>query len=94
MRIVTVSKIFTQFLCCYFLRLLDDECALKNNETKLHCIELNKCDWAKELLHQGKFPQTCGFNGTEPNVCCPIITKTKLKQTGYFAQKGNLIIFC
>lgn len=71
-----------------------EECFVEGNEAKLRCIELINCDWAKNLLRQNKFPQTCGFNGTDPKVCCPIaITRTRLKQSADLAQKGMVTSF-
>lgn len=66
---------------------------MEGTEQQPRCIELNNCDWAKELLRQNKFPQTCGFNGTEPKICCPVATKVRLKQSGNLAENGLLTLF-
>lgn len=79
------------FLLLFVFIVATEECVVEGNEKQSHCTELNNCDWARELLRRNKFPQTCGFNGTEPKVCCPISTKIRLKQPGDLAQSGMLI---
>lgn len=91
--VIIVSKaIFIRFFHLTILvTVASDECILEETGTTSLCIELLNCDYAKELLRQNKFPQTCGFNGKEPKVCCPIGAKTRLnEQPGDFAKRGKI----
>lgn len=88
------ETVYIIYQCYSFLTLTaTKECVREEHEQQSRCIELNNCDWAKELLRKNQFPQTCGFNGTEPKVCCPIAAKVRLKQFGNLAENGLLILF-
>lgn len=51
---------------------LGDVCTLESNNSPGTCKLFTACPKAQEDLQKNKrFPQTCGFKGTQPIVCCP-----------------------
>ncbi|KAL3278017.1 hypothetical protein HHI36_013358 [Cryptolaemus montrouzieri] len=47
-----------------------DSCTLKSNGAPGQCTTILKCASALQLIQKQQFPQTCGFAGTVPIVCC------------------------
>lgn len=49
-----------------------DLCTHTESNQSGQCVLLEKCPSAiEDLTQRRKFPQTCGFAGTQPIVCCP-----------------------
>ncbi|XP_063907488.1 serine protease snake-like [Zophobas morio] len=48
-----------------------DVCTLRSTKSPGVCKLFNDCEKAREALQQRRFPQTCGFQGKQPIVCCP-----------------------
>ncbi|CAG9855608.1 unnamed protein product [Phyllotreta striolata] len=46
-----------------------DRCRLRSNDEG-YCAIISKCDYAYALLVLGYKPETCGFKGKVPIVCC------------------------
>ncbi|KAJ3644258.1 hypothetical protein Zmor_026924 [Zophobas morio] len=47
-----------------------DACTLQSTKSLGVCKLFNDCEKTRKELQQGQFPQTCGFQGTQPIVCC------------------------
>ncbi|XP_044258345.1 serine protease snake-like [Tribolium madens] len=78
--------VFPVFGICVAFNFEGDTCFTNVvNKTLLRgqCIDINNCDFAKELLRQGKRPQNCGVSGNSIIVCCPTSQKIiqRLKKT-------------
>ena len=55
-----------------FTLLLGDPCTVPATAETGQCTQLDKCEYAKQLLRSNKNPQSCGFQGKAPLVCCPV----------------------
>ncbi|KAJ3656674.1 hypothetical protein Zmor_015729 [Zophobas morio] len=68
-----------------------DPCTVPATAETGQCTQLDKCEYAKQLLRSNKNPQSCGFQGKAPLVCCPVGPKpgdTSLRQCDrYFNRK-------
>lgn len=49
---------------------LDDPCTHTDSGKNGRCVLFENCPSAIQDLQKSKFPQTCGFQGTQPIVCC------------------------
>lgn len=83
----------TKSKCASLFVLVLDPCILEHNGEHSVCVLLRNCDEAKRAIKRNEYPQTCGFVGTEPIVCCPnyMPINEKVKEEvrdGYLARKG------
>lgn len=75
------------------LSLASEPCVSDENGRNSTCVLLSDCDVAKTNIKINKRPQTCGFVGIEPKVCCPGYQETRQNlqyrvRTGHLAVKG------
>lgn len=62
---------FILFKFVYCQRYVDDFCTLNSTGATGQCQLLDTCTSAIQALQsQGTYPQTCGFEGSHPIVCC------------------------
>jgi len=58
---------------------IGDLCTIQSTESQGECKLLNDCPKAlQDLQESQRFPQTCGFQGTQPIVCCVQSTSTSI----------------
>ncbi|XP_063907515.1 serine protease snake-like isoform X1 [Zophobas morio] len=68
-----VLSVFTIFLMRTVSghQFVGDVCTLQSTGSGEVCKLLTDCPKAEEELRKNRFPQTCGFQGKQPIVCCP-----------------------
>ncbi|XP_063907519.1 serine protease snake-like isoform X2 [Zophobas morio] len=69
----TVLSLFTAIFlgAVYCQKFIDDTCTIKSTGAKGVCTLFANCEKAREDLKYNRFPHVCGFQETQPIVCCP-----------------------
>ncbi|KAK9884532.1 hypothetical protein WA026_007374 [Henosepilachna vigintioctopunctata] len=65
---VVIVVILFSSVCCLEE---GESCTITSSGRQGLCITILKCPEALALIQKQQFPQTCGFSGTVPRVCCP-----------------------
>lgn len=81
-----IPWIFILLRSIYCQRFVDDICTISSTGASGRCQLLANCPSAIQGLQSNIFPQTCGFQGSQPIVCCvggsqePVTTKPIVTQ--------------